>query len=396
MKLVDIPAKFAVPFGTSAGANKRVIPTDSQIGIDDGAASLTTGFPPLNFLPQAAGGIPPFGQDFNGILFESTSWDQWFSAGGPIAYDSAFQALIGGYPLGTTVASAVLDGLYWRSTSDDNLTDPDAGGAGWIYAARVRLTEDTTFYLSATGSNSNSGLSALSPWATRAHAWTMLQNFYDLAGYDVLIQIADGNYVDSFNAAGPILGQASPDSIIFNGNDVTPSNVDFFPPTGNCWSARYQAMFEIRNLQIRSTSNGIVALMGGIIQVGTGVQFGTTTLISMASDTGGLINVTGNFTIATGGTSFMNALHAGQIRMVGFTGTVVGGGVYNFVSGFALVSECGMMITVGSSFVLASGTVTGPRAGGVLNGVILSGQVSQAAAFPGNSNGSFTTGAQFS
>ena len=60
----QIPTKFSVPFANSAGGSYiRAIPTASQIGIVDGAASLTDGFPPLNFLTLGAGGIPPFGQD---------------------------------------------------------------------------------------------------------------------------------------------------------------------------------------------------------------------------------------------------------------------------------------------------------------------------------------------
>lgn len=132
MKRVDIPAKFNIPFGFGAGGSFiRTIPEASQIGIQDGAASLTTGFPPLNFLPTGAGGVPPFGADVNGILFESTSWDRWFSAGGPLPWDSAFSAAAGGYAQGAVVQSTVTLGLFWFSIVDDNPTNPDTGGANW-------------------------------------------------------------------------------------------------------------------------------------------------------------------------------------------------------------------------------------------------------------------------
>lgn len=133
MKAADIPAeKFFVPFGNNAGGPFiRTIPLGSQIGITDGAASLTTGFPPLNFTPVAAGGVPPFGQDMNGILFEATSWDRWFSAGGPIMFDSAFSASIGGYPKGAFLASTSF-GRFWLSSIDDNTNDPDSVATGWV------------------------------------------------------------------------------------------------------------------------------------------------------------------------------------------------------------------------------------------------------------------------
>ncbi|KAA1174648.1 hypothetical protein FP026_29625, partial [Rhizobium tropici] len=73
MKASDIPVKFPIPFAASAGGGYiRAIPQASQIGITNGAASLTDGFPPLTFLPVGAGGTPPWGQDFNGILNEIT------------------------------------------------------------------------------------------------------------------------------------------------------------------------------------------------------------------------------------------------------------------------------------------------------------------------------------
>lgn len=131
MKSVDIPATFNIPFGNSAGGGFiRAVPEASQIGIQDGAASLTTGFPPLNFLPLGSGGVPPFGSDFNGLLYQITGWSRWQKAQGPIAWDSAFSAAVGGYPKGSIVAAAAF-GNFWLCTADDNTTDPDTGGANW-------------------------------------------------------------------------------------------------------------------------------------------------------------------------------------------------------------------------------------------------------------------------
>ena len=90
------PVKFLIGFASSAGgAYIRPIPTASQIGIQNGAASLTDGFPPLCFLAESFGGVPPFGEDFNGLLNQLTLWCQWVSAGSPAYYDSAFSAAIG-------------------------------------------------------------------------------------------------------------------------------------------------------------------------------------------------------------------------------------------------------------------------------------------------------------
>lgn len=131
MQSSDIPSKFQIPFANSAGAGYiRPVPKASQIGITNGAASLTDGFPPLTFQPVASGGVPPFGQDMNGLLYQMTAWERWTGAGGPVAYDATFQTAIGGYPKGAQLLSAG-GTTIWVSTTENNMTNPDTGGAGW-------------------------------------------------------------------------------------------------------------------------------------------------------------------------------------------------------------------------------------------------------------------------
>lgn len=131
MQAADIPDQFPVPFANAAGAGfTRPIPEASQIGVQGGAASLTDGFPPLCFVPVAAGGIPPWGADFNGLLNLITLWSRWQGAGAPVHHDAALSTAIGGYPQGAVLHADTV-GRFWISTVDDNVTDPDAGGAGW-------------------------------------------------------------------------------------------------------------------------------------------------------------------------------------------------------------------------------------------------------------------------
>jgi hypothetical protein len=132
----DLPVKFNIPWGNGSGSPYiRPIPQGSQIGIQNCAASLADGFPPLTFVPQTSGGCPPFGADFNGILKQVTQWNRWQSAGGPLPYDGTFSAAVGGYPKGAVVQSNVLLGRLWFSTADNNTTSPDdatGGSANWI------------------------------------------------------------------------------------------------------------------------------------------------------------------------------------------------------------------------------------------------------------------------
>ena len=131
MQLSNSPAKFPLAF--AASGSKNTIPVDSQVGITPGAASLTDGFPPLTRTPISAGGVPPSGLDMNGILYEMSASLRWANAGGGYAYDGPFatDANVNGYPKGARVMRADAGG-YWLSTVENNTTDPDAGGAGWV------------------------------------------------------------------------------------------------------------------------------------------------------------------------------------------------------------------------------------------------------------------------
>jgi hypothetical protein len=153
-----LPPKFATPFAAAATPGTGVRPIPAVAPSQPGAASFATGFPPLNFTPVAAGGIPPFGQDMNGILNQITTWDQWQQAGGPIAYDAAFATSIGGYPRGALLTSTT--GHAWfESLVDGNTADPNAvNPVNW----RIAFSVWSATTLLATGSANAQSLT-LSP-----------------------------------------------------------------------------------------------------------------------------------------------------------------------------------------------------------------------------------------
>lgn len=140
MQLSNLPLKFVLPFASSG--TRRTIPTDSQIGITPGAASLVTGFPPLTFTPIAAGGVPPAGIDFNGLFYELSAIARWSNSGAGYPYDATFanDTNVGGYPRGARVLRS--DGTgYWLNTVDNNVTDPEGGSAaGWVADVTAGLT----------------------------------------------------------------------------------------------------------------------------------------------------------------------------------------------------------------------------------------------------------------
>jgi hypothetical protein len=66
------------------------------------------------------------------VLRAISAWSRWSNSGGPVKWDSAFSAAVGGYPRGAIVQSATTFGRVWVSTADDNTSNPDAGGANWV------------------------------------------------------------------------------------------------------------------------------------------------------------------------------------------------------------------------------------------------------------------------
>ena len=149
MLLTNIPTRLAVTFASGAGVGYRnAIPVAASPTA--GAASYTTGFVPANFTKISAGGIPPYGQDINGVLFDITNRVQWQQAGGNYAYDATFSTAISGYPKGATLLRSDSAG-YWVSTADNNTTNPDAtSSANWL---ALRANTGTTSIAVTSGSN---------------------------------------------------------------------------------------------------------------------------------------------------------------------------------------------------------------------------------------------------
>jgi hypothetical protein len=135
MQISALPTFFPAIWANAASSPYiNTIPTPSQEGVKAGAASFADGFPPLCFVPFASGGAGPFGSDFNGILAQVTAGIQWIQAGGPMVYSGTYSTAIGGYPNGAIIQSAATAGLFWRSTTDNNTSDPDTGGSNWVVA----------------------------------------------------------------------------------------------------------------------------------------------------------------------------------------------------------------------------------------------------------------------
>lgn len=126
------PALLPQPFANNAtGSYRNTIPDTTGI---PGQASYSLGFPPLTMTPIIAGGVPPLGQDVNGVLYAISSHTYYAQTGRPYVFNATLATAMGGYAIGTLLGMADGSGL-WQNTVDGNTTDPDGGSsAGWIPA----------------------------------------------------------------------------------------------------------------------------------------------------------------------------------------------------------------------------------------------------------------------
>jgi len=120
----NTPTKIVTPFGLDS-TNIDAYPSDSP---DITGLSAPEGFP-ANYM--TTGGDKPRGQLFNRLLFDVTYWVREFLSGRTPRYDAAYQTLLGGYDADSTVMGD--DGLtIYLSTVNNNMTNPNSGGAGWV------------------------------------------------------------------------------------------------------------------------------------------------------------------------------------------------------------------------------------------------------------------------
>ena len=123
---VSEPGKIITPWAES-GLKNPIPPTANPA---TGRAGFDQGFSAINMTAKEAGGIPPFGQDFNGIFYEVTNILRYMQAGGQPTFSSALATAIGGYPKGAMVLGS--DGVtLWQSKVDSNSTDPNIDPSDW-------------------------------------------------------------------------------------------------------------------------------------------------------------------------------------------------------------------------------------------------------------------------
>ncbi|UMM08407.1 hypothetical protein MKW11_14660 [Gluconobacter frateurii] len=138
MKLSDFAPQFGTLWAAGATSSTLQYPLLSGTSLSTGRASIASGFPAANFTPPAAGGVYPWGADWNGALRTLSVSAQNYEAGNVPVFSADFASEIGGYADNALVQYG---GEYWVSTADGNTTVPGASGASWLSLFNGYATE---------------------------------------------------------------------------------------------------------------------------------------------------------------------------------------------------------------------------------------------------------------
>lgn len=150
---MSIAAPTVIVKGFAVGGDKSTIP--NAPGVTPGAASYTLGFPPATRTAVNLGGVPPFGVDANGVLFDATSNIAWMQGGNPYQWNATFIAENTGYTLGAVLQSSGDPWIYWYNRSANNANNPDVSSAGWSKLAPNTTQVGVAVMVASAGTTNN-------------------------------------------------------------------------------------------------------------------------------------------------------------------------------------------------------------------------------------------------
>lgn len=339
MKSTDAPGKQPVPFGSNGP--REPITATTPVGTNQ--ASYDQGFPPITMTLKSAGGLPPKGQDMNQILFEQSSFNRYFAAGGGYVYDSAFSTAVGGYPLSARIPNSTGTG-FWLNTVEDNQANPENSTSaltGWIpmgsygVTALTGLTSSsitlTTLQASKDRITLSGSLTAninivVPAWIKR---WEVVNNC--TGAFSVTIKTPSGSGVSVPNSSNKTLwGDGT--NVVFN----LPSGTLIGPPILITNTSTYTPSPGTKSIVVEVQAPG-----------GGGGGVGTTNSTSVAVASGGsagayaksyLTNLLPSYSIVIGaagvaGVSGVNGGIGGNAGNATFGGTIVCGGGFGGGSG---------------------------------------------------------------
>lgn len=284
---------------------------------------------------------------------------------------------------GLTVISAsdnynpiVFNGTNWVVNNNSN-TNNNGGG-------RETLTSDREYFVRVNGSDSNSGAtnnSAFATWQKGIDAIAAL----DPSIFNVLLHIGDGTYTQPVTLK-PTIGSGS---VTIEGNSSNPSNVLLSTSLKSAIAAPGVRNYHLKGFKLQTNTVtegdfrfGLIA--GGFSSISfENLIFGNCSQ-HIASDSSA-IAATGNYSISGGAQTHLFALRGGSIYTEGKTVTLTG--TPNFGFSFARAFEQGRLIVYGQTY---SGSATGKKHD-VSRQSLITGTLGNSNFFPGDTSGTVDT-----
>lgn len=162
-----------VPFAKDSTLKFDIPVTSDQ---SDGKANLTNGFSALNMTSISTGGIPPWGQDLNGILYLLSTFAVWSQAGNLFTFNQDFVTANGGYDEGAILTwdnagvNTPVRSMKANNT-DDFITDPtfinNTTSPSWYTMSFFNSLQNPSVLFAL--NQSESATLTVPAWATKAY-----------------------------------------------------------------------------------------------------------------------------------------------------------------------------------------------------------------------------------
>lgn len=181
---------------------------------------------------------------------------------------------------------------------------------------RPRLRADQTFYVNAAGNDRNTGLSPATggAWATLQRAIDAYE-YLDTAGYDVTIQLADGEYL----AGGLITSRLGGGSLTIRGNVDTPSSVILNVDDSHCIEVAGHPAGSpviVQGMQLKTTTSGSgLKVSGGSVVHYGAVDFGACAEQHIHVTSGAVVRAIDDYAISGGAGAHWLAEQFGAIGL---------------------------------------------------------------------------------
>ena len=247
-----------------------------------------------------------------------------------------------------------------------------------VAVQRLSLSDDTTFYVGPTGSDTYGTGNSDDPFLTIQYALSVIADNYDFCGKTVTIQLNDGTYTSGVSASQiPVNG-----SLVISGNSSN-SAATVVSTSGTAFSFAFGANITLKNMKIISSGGScIAAAEASTVVVGTGMIFGAAASAHMLASLNGIIIATSNYSIIGGAAYHVYTSQGGSIQASGLTVTLTG--TPAFSSAYAQSSFLGNTNLNSNTY---SGSATGKKYDVQYNSIINSGVT-----LPGSTAGTTANG----